>query len=108
MVRAAFAIVFALALFTRAVPAVAAGRCLEVTNVPADNYLYIRSRASARARVLDRLPSQPTSAIRLDGECTPTSVPWENRWCPIIYQDGERTISGWVKAQWATQVDCPE
>lgn len=104
MVRIAL---LAAALLAQAAPALAEGQCLQVTNVPADNYLYIRSRASAKARVLDRLPAQPTGPVRLDGECTPTSAPWENRWCPVIYQDGERTISGWVKAQWATQVDCP-
>jgi hypothetical protein len=107
MVRAASA-ALALTLFAQAAPAFADGRCLEVTNVPAENYLYIRSRASARARVLDRLPPRPTGAIRLDGQCTPTSVPWERRWCPIVYRDGERTISGWVKAQWAKEVDCPD
>jgi hypothetical protein len=106
MVRVTLSVIV-LALLAQTGPAFAAGQCLEVSNVPADNYLYIRSRASAKARVLDRLPARAAGVMQLDGECTPTSVPWENRWCPVIYQDGERTISGWVKAQWATQVDCP-
>jgi len=107
MVRITLHAAFVVALVAQASPAFSVGRCLEVTNVPADNYLYVRSRASATARVLVRLPPQPSGVVQLDGECTPTSVVWEHRWCPVIYVEGDRTVSGWIKAQWAKEVDCP-
>lgn len=101
------ALLTALLLPAFAPAAFAAGGCLEVANVPADNFLYVRARASAKARVVERLAPDPDGIIRLEGPCTPQSVPWERRWCLIVHTDGPRVTEGWVKAQFAREIDCP-
>lgn len=81
--------------------------CLVVVNVANWDALNLRARPSANARVVDRLKPQSHGIIHLDAQCTPTAVPWAQRWCPVTHYDGDRTSKGWVKARYVRDSDCP-
>ena len=81
--------------------------CLVVVNVASDDALMVRARPSARARIVDRLKPQAHGIIHLDAQCTPRSMPWSSRWCPVTHYNGDRTTRGWVKARFVRDSDCP-
>lgn len=81
--------------------------CLIVVNVAAGDALNVRARPSASARVVDRLVPGAHGIIHLDGVCRPKSVAWGSRWCPVTHYDGDKVISGWLKARYVRDSDCP-
>ncbi|MFB2532871.1 SH3 domain-containing protein [Paracoccus sp. p4-l81] len=81
--------------------------CLRVVNVAAGDALNVRAEPSARARIVDRLIPGQHGVISLDAECTPTSRPWAQRWCPISHSSGDGTTHGYVKARFIRDAECP-
>jgi hypothetical protein len=81
--------------------------CLVVVNVAADDALNLRARPSASAPIVDRLVPGSHGIIHLDDDCQPKSVSWGSRWCPVTHYDGDRVVSGWVKARYVRDSDCP-
>jgi hypothetical protein len=96
-------------LLTFAVPASATSGpgCLVVVNVAYNDALNVRERPSASSRIVDVLPPGSHGIIHLDGRCEPLSRPWASRWCPITHYSGDRTTSGYVKARFVRDSDCP-
>lgn len=68
-----------------------------VVNVSEGDALMLRSRPSASSHGI----------IHLDAQCTPRNVAWGQRWCPVTHYNGDRTTSGWVKARFVRDSDCP-
>ena len=81
--------------------------CLRVVNVESWDWLNMRARPSASARIVDRLHPTRHGIISLRGDCVPKSRPWGSRWCPVRHFDGDRTSRGWVKARFVRDSDCP-
>ncbi|PHP68275.1 hypothetical protein CSC94_06390 [Zhengella mangrovi] len=81
--------------------------CLYVVNVASWDTLNMRSRPSASSRIVDRLRPGAHGIIHLDDTCVPLSRPWGSRWCPVTHYDGDRVTSGWVKARFVRDSDCP-
>lgn len=81
--------------------------CLLVVNLASGDALMMRARPSARARIVDRLKPRAHGIIHLDAQCTPKSMPWVSRWCPVTHYSGDRTTKGWVKARFVRDSDCP-
>lgn len=81
--------------------------CLYVVNVAADDVLNMRARPSASAPIVDRLVPGQHGIIHLDAACTPTSIEWGKRWCPVTHYSGNYTTHGWVKARYVRDSDCP-
>ena len=81
--------------------------CLVVVNVAYDDALNVRERPSASSRIVDILPPGRHGIIHLDARCEPLSRPWGSRWCPITHYSGDRTTSGYVKARYVRDSDCP-
>lgn len=81
--------------------------CLRVVNVPPGDTLNLRAGASARSAIVDRLQPHAHGIIRLEAACTPQSVPWGQRWCPVTHTDAEGTKAGYVKARYIRDQDCP-
>jgi hypothetical protein len=81
--------------------------CLVVVNVAYDDVLNMRARPSASSRIVDVLVPGQHGIIHLDGECRPKSRLWPSRWCPVTHYDGDSMKSGWVKARYVRDSDCP-
>ncbi|MBX3570125.1 MAG: SH3 domain-containing protein [Rhizobiaceae bacterium] len=81
--------------------------CLVVVNVAYNDVLNVRARPTAQSRIVDVLKPRRHGIIHLDAPCQPKSVPWGSRWCRITHYDGDRTSSGWVKARFVRDSDCP-
>ena len=81
--------------------------CLYVVNVASWDALNVRARPSARSHIVDRLRPRAHGIIHLDSQCVPLSRSWGNRWCPITHYNGYGTTSGWVKARYVRDSDCP-
>ena len=81
--------------------------CLVVVNVASNDALNMRARPSAQSRIVDILVPRRHGIIHLDAPCTPLSVSWGNRWCPVTHYDGDRVTRGWVKARFVRDSDCP-
>jgi hypothetical protein len=81
--------------------------CLVVVNVAANDALNMRARASAQSRVVDVLVPGQHGIIHLDAPCSPPSVSWGSRWCPVTHYNADRVIKGWVKARYVRDSDCP-
>jgi hypothetical protein len=99
--------VFALGLSAEAANATSGPGCLRVVNVASNDVLNVRERPSASSRVVDRLAPGRHGIIHLDAECTPKNRPWGQRWCPITHYDGNYTASGYVKARYIRDQECP-
>ena len=102
-------LLLALALFAVPFPAHATSGpgCLYVVNVDSRDVLNMRARPSASSRIVDRLRPGAHGIIHLDDTCIPLSRPWGSRWCPVTHYDGDRVTSGWVKARFVRDSDCP-
>ena len=81
--------------------------CLYVVNVASNDVLNVRRSPSARSPIVDILKPRRHGIIHLDDMCEPLSRPWASRWCPITHYDGDRVRSGWVKARYVRDSDCP-
>lgn len=81
--------------------------CLRVVNISPGDTLNVRSRPSASARIVDQMAMGAHGVIHLDAECTPKSRPWGQRWCPVTHYNGDRTTSGYVKARYVRDNECP-
>lgn len=81
--------------------------CLYVVNVAANDALNVRARPSASSRIVDVLVPGHHGIIHLDAACQPKSVAWGSRWCPITHYNGNSVKSGWVKARYVRDSDCP-
>ena len=81
--------------------------CLVVVNVPYWDVLNVRAQPRYRSPIVDVLPPGRHGIIHLDGPCVPKWRRWGSRWCPITHYDGDKVRSGWVKARYVRDVDCP-
>ena len=81
--------------------------CLYVVNVANWDKLNMRSGPSARSRVVGRLSPRGHGIIRLNGKCIPLNKKWSSRWCPVTEFNGNSTNSGWVKARFIRDSQCP-
>jgi len=81
--------------------------CLYIVNVAGDDVLNVRQEPSASSTIVDRLHPVNHGIIRLDSACIPSSIPWAQRWCPITHYAGNYTASGYVKARYIRDQDCP-
>ncbi|MEW9805035.1 hypothetical protein ABUE31_03435 [Mesorhizobium sp. ZMM04-5] len=81
--------------------------CLVVVNVASNDALNMRRHASASSRIVDVLVPGHHGIIHLDGVCKPLSVAWGSRWCPVTHYNGDSVTSGWVKARYVRDSDCP-
>lgn len=81
--------------------------CLRVVNVAPGDVLNMRASASAKSAIVDRLKPNAHGVLHLDAPCTPQSVPWGQRWCPVSHSDADGTRSGYVKARYIRDQDCP-
>ncbi|MCP1198018.1 hypothetical protein [Notoacmeibacter sp. MSK16QG-6] len=81
--------------------------CLYVVNVAPYDVLNMRARPSARSAIVDQLPPRRHGIIHLDAKCRPLSRPWASRWCPVTHYEADRVISGWIKARYIRDIDCP-
>ncbi len=100
---------FAALILLPAAPATATSGpgCLVVVNVASNDALNVRERPSASSRIVDILPPGRHGIIHLDAACAPLSRPWASRWCPITHYSGDETTSGYVKARYVRDSDCP-
>lgn len=81
--------------------------CLYIVNVAGDDVLNVRQEPSASSTIVDRLHPVNHGIIRLDSACVPAEIPWAQRWCPITHYAGNYTASGYVKARYIRDQDCP-
>lgn len=81
--------------------------CLRVVNVAEWDVLNMRARPSAQSRIVDRLTPGAHGIISLDAPCFPLSRSWGSRWCPVTHYSGNAIISGFVKARYIRNADCP-
>jgi len=81
--------------------------CLTVVNVAYNDALNMRAGPSAAARIVDALVPGRHGILHLDAPCEPLSRPWPQRWCPVTHYDGDRVRSGFVKARFVRDSDCP-
>lgn len=96
----------AMALATPALATTGPG-CLSVVNVAPGDALNVRAKPSAGARIVDRLIPGQHGVIKLDSECSPSSRPWAQRWCPISHYSADGTTHGYVKARFIRDAECP-
>jgi hypothetical protein len=81
--------------------------CLRVVNVDYDDVLNVRARPTASSRIVGALVPGEHGIISLRSACTPRSVAWGQRWCPVTVYEGDRTYRGWVRARFVRDSDCP-
>ncbi|MGI9355806.1 MAG: SH3 domain-containing protein [Rhizobiaceae bacterium] len=81
--------------------------CLYVVNVANWDRLNMRARPSARSPVVDRLKQGAHGILHLERTCGPKSRPWGQRWCRIKHYNGDRVTTGYVKARYVRDSDCP-
>ncbi|MBZ8133135.1 hypothetical protein [Afifella sp. IM 167] len=81
--------------------------CLVVVNVASSDPLNMRAGPSAAAGIVDILVPGRHGIVHLDAPCAPASRPWAQRWCPVTHYDGDRVRSGFVKARYVRDSDCP-
>ncbi len=81
--------------------------CLYVVNVANWDTLNMRAKPSARSSVVDRLKPGGHVIIHLERACGPKSRPWGQRWCLVKHYAGNRTTTGFVKARYIRDSDCP-
>lgn len=104
---AATMLAFAALLWGPQAEATSGPGCLYVVNVASWDALNMRAGPSARTRVVDRLRPNAHGIIHLDSQCVPLHRPWGSRWCPVTHYNGNYTRSGWVKARYVRDSDCP-
>ena len=81
--------------------------CLRVVNVAGWDKLNMRSGPSARNRTVDRLAPGRHGIIKLNGKCVPLNKKWSSRWCPVTHFNGNHVSTGWVKARYVRDNECP-
>lgn len=81
--------------------------CLRVVNVSPNDVLNMRQKPSASSRIVDQLKPEQHGIIKLEGQCTPLSLSWGSRWCPITHYNDSKITKGWVKARYVRDNDCP-
>ncbi len=104
------ALVIAAAMVTAvAVPALATSGagCLVVVNVPNWDRLNLRAAPRATANIVQRIHPQNHGILHLDRSCSPQSKPWGQRWCKVTHYNGDSVRSGYVKARFVRDSDCP-
>ncbi len=99
--------VLALAGLSSSANATSGPGCLRVVNVAGWDTLNMRSGPSARNRIIDRLSPRGHGIIKLNGKCIPLAKRWRSRWCPVTHYNGDRTTSGWLKARYVRDNECP-
>ncbi|MBC9247470.1 hypothetical protein H4P12_12275 [Paracoccus sp. 11-3] len=106
--KRALPLLAALAITTPA--AAEAASCLRIVNVSAGDALNLRQGPSTRSAILARIVPHDTGQLVLDAPCTPMSVPWAERWCPVTYtpsyQVNLASPRGYVKARFIRDAPC--
>ncbi|MBX8826244.1 hypothetical protein [Ochrobactrum sp. SFR4] len=100
-------IALALAVFPVSSHATTGPGCLRVVNVDAGDALNVRARPSAKSRVVISIPANNYGVLALKGECTPKTISWGQRWCPVSYSYEDGTLHGFVKARFVRDQECP-
>jgi hypothetical protein len=81
--------------------------CLVVVNVPNWDRLNLRAAPRASAAIVQRLHPENHGILHLDRACSPMSRPWGQRWCKVTHYNGDSVRSGFVKARFVRDSDCP-
>jgi len=81
--------------------------CLYVVNVANWDTLNMRAKPSAKSQITDRLKPQAHGILHLEQACIPKHQPWGQRWCLIKHYNGDRVTTGYVKARFIRDSDCP-
>ena len=105
--RKLLAVLFFAVSLTPAAHATSGPGCLIVTNVADDDVLNMRRGPSASSRIVDELIPGEHGIIHLDAACKPNYIPWAQRWCPVSHYNGDEVTTGWVKARYVRDSDCP-
>ncbi len=93
--------------FPRAAGATTSGVCYRVVNVTRGDVLNLRSGPSADNSIVGVLVPGRNGVISRIGRCIPRSVSLPNRWCPITHFSGNGKATGWAKARYLRQSECP-
>lgn len=81
--------------------------CFQVGGLPPSEPLNLRSKPSAKARVIGRLYVGRHGIIAENGPCKPSNRPPSKQWCPVKIYDGDTIASGWLKMAYLRNSDCP-
>jgi hypothetical protein len=81
--------------------------CLVVVNVPNWDRLNLRSAPRASASIVQRIHPENHGILHLDRKCAPLSAPWGQRWCKVTHYNGDSVRTGFVKARFVRDSDCP-
>jgi hypothetical protein len=81
--------------------------CLRLHNVAANDVLNIRARPTASSRVVDVLIPGEHGIIAQQARCLPLNRPWGQRWCKVTHFNNDRAITGYVKARFVRDAECP-
>jgi hypothetical protein len=102
-------IVASTVLLTTIAPAFATSGpgCLVVVNVPSWDRLNLRASPRASAPIVQLIHPENHGILHLDRACTPLSRPWGQRWCKVTHYNGDSVRSGYVKARFVRDSDCP-
>jgi hypothetical protein len=81
--------------------------CLVVVNVPNWDRLNLRAAPRASTRIVQRIHPVNHGILHLDRACAPLSAPWGQRRCRVSHYDGDGVRTGFVKARFVRDSDCP-
>jgi len=81
--------------------------CLYVVNVANWDTLNMRASPSAKSQIVDKLKPRTDGILHLEQACTPKHRPWAKRWCLIKHYNGDSVTTGYVKARFIRDSDCP-
>jgi hypothetical protein len=105
-VRLLGAVLLLLAVVTPARATTGPG-CLAVTLLAPGDALNLRAGPSSRSAILGKLVAGRHGIIHFDAPCQPVDRPWPTRWCPVTHYDGDSVTTGWVKARFVRDSECP-
>lgn len=101
------AMILAMMVSSGAAKATSGPGCLNIVNVASWDVLNIRAKPSATSRSVFGIDPINYGVIKLRGACIPRRASWGSRWCPITYYGDRRRYSGFVKARFVKDSDCP-
>jgi hypothetical protein len=81
--------------------------CLTVVNVANWDRLNLRAAPRANARIVRRIDPANYGILSLARRCAPLNVPWAQRWCKVTHYDEGGGKTGYVKARFVRDSECP-